>query len=140
MRNLHLLFLALILSTTFGCGKKSSEPDRITGTWTFAVKPTQNLNNWQGHVEHRTVFDGSEELTFEHNGDFYIDTVNYGTWMFDADQDVLINLTHGMGYPPDVFPQNAMAFEIIKLNDSIMEVYHRYYKFTENKYKLRKKR
>ena len=138
MRNLHLLFLALILSTSFGCEKKSSELDRISGTWTFAVKPTQNLNNWQGHVEDRTVFDGSEELTFEPNGDFYIDTVNYGNWIFD--QDILINLTLGMGYPPDGFPVNSMGFEIITLNDSIMEVYHRYYRFDDNKYKLRKKR
>jgi len=139
MRTLHLLFLVLLFSALFSCEKETTESDRISGIWVFAVMPTKNLNNYQGHIEDRTVFDGSEELNFKSNGDFYIDTINYGTWKFDPDQDILIDLTYGMGYPPDGFPQSVMDFEIITLNDSIMEVYHRYYKFTDNKYKLRKK-
>jgi hypothetical protein len=145
MRNLSLLLICLILSTFYSCEKdknknEKTKVDQIIGLWTFAEKPVQNLNNYEGNLEDRTVFKGSEELTFKGNGDFIIDSINYGTWILDSIQtSILIHLTYKNGYPPDGFTLNYMVFEIINLNDSIMEVYHRYYKFDDNKYKLRKK-
>lgn len=142
MKIAQVLILSLMLTVFLGCKKdedSNSVIDQIIGEWTFAEKPTQNLNYFQGNIEDRTIFQGSELLTFSANGNFYIDLINYGHWELDSSKSIIfIELTYNNGYPPDGFPVNFMTFEIIKLTKSTMEVYHRYYKYYDNKYKLSK--
>ena len=143
MKKTQTLLSILIFLFLFSCQKdkdESNKKDQIIGMWTFIDKPTQNLNNYQGYIEDRTVFQGNEILTFKSNGNFFIDSINYGDWKLDSTQtNIQIELTYNNGYPPDGFAENSMIFELINLNDSVMEVYHRYYKYYDNKYKLRKK-
>lgn len=138
MKNLILIFFYVFVFGLTSCWK--DEQRLITGAWYFAEKPHQNLNHYMGFIEDRTVFNGSEELIFDRRGDFYIDSTKYGTWNLDNHQtNIIINITFKNGYPPNGYSLNYFDFEIIKINKSILEVNHRYYKYNENKYKLRKK-
>ena len=130
MKNLILIFFYVFLFGLTSCWK--DEQRLITGAWYFAEKPNQYLD--------RKVFNGSEELIFDRHGGFYIDSTKYGTWHLDNHQThILINITFKNGYPPSGNSMNYFDFEIIKLNKSILEVYHRYYKYNDNRYILRKK-
>lgn len=135
-----LIALSLLLTN---CKKDNdstfiSKQELIIGKWTFVEKPPQNLNNYQGHIEDRTVFSGDETLTYDKLGVFKIDSIDYGNWLLESTQTrIQINITKGGGYPPLGCPQSAMTFDIVSLNDSLMIVNHWFYKF-QNTYKFKK--
>jgi len=133
-----LVFYFLIAITLIGCIKESYEKttkEKIIGTWKFKETPDRLINSWgSGYYEDRTVFSGEEIISFNENGNFLIDSINYGFWYLDSVENIVINMTSSGGYADGYFIQTMLVFEIIELNDTILKVDHSFYKFYPNYY------
>lgn len=120
--------------------------DRLTKKWIFSKKPQENWNWYSGHLENRTVFDGTEELEFASDGRFYINNACYGSWLVKPHGGLLPNLfvidcdmTSSAGYAAFGYNINRLECDILSISDSTMLLNHSYYKYTYNRYELKVK-
>ena len=110
----------------------------IARDWRFKEKPQTNLSNFMGHVENRTVFDGSEIISFKSDSSFLVNQIKYGKWILNR-TDSLIEITQisNNEYTCCGIGQTTMGWEIKVVTKDEMTVNHRYYRFLENVYKLK---
>jgi hypothetical protein len=143
MRLFNFIFLFLVLSSVhFSCEKSEYElfeekRKNIVGYWVFAEPPTKNYTSYQGNIEDKTIFDGDEKLYFEEEGKLYNHFELVGTWSLN-EKMTGINLAFNESNGFNSSGYSYMFFEIINIQEHELEVYHRYYKFDNNKYKFNK--
>jgi outer membrane biogenesis lipoprotein LolB len=134
----HIGLLFLITFFLAGCAKHKEKT--IQNEWIFKSTPQTNINTFQGYQEDRTVFNGTETIEFEDNGAFIVNDTLRGTWVYNSGENrIEINQTLGQEYSCTGYSQTTMWWEIIDLSNDEMTVNHPYYKWTDNKYFLKKK-
>lgn len=140
MKNVIIIASCFLLVFS-SCKKEEEEPDLtklLQREWSFKETPQKNLNNYQGNVEDRTVFNGNEKILFSENGTFHVDGVEYGEWVFDeTDSSITITQTPSEEYSCCGNGQTTMDWEIEILTEDEMIVNHPYYTYIENVYKFK---
>lgn len=137
MKRILLFFFILICFCA--CEKTEDEistEQMLIGSWQFKETPERLINNFTVYREDRTIFSGSEHLTFKENGDFIIDSINYGRWELDSIKNIVIDMSSNGGYAVGDFPQPVLNLRIIELNDTLLKVDHSFYRFYPNYYIL----
>lgn len=135
MKKKYLLVFVLLL-IMISCSKHKQK--LLSKSWVFSEIPNKNLNNYQGYTEDRTIFDGSETITFKSNNTFWVNDIEYGTWFYDHNaSSITINQTLYQEYTCCGFGQSTMTWEIITLKKDKLVVNHPYYKYFDNPYKLK---
>ncbi len=132
---INIIFLCLLVISCKGRSERLIERD-----WIFAETPPVNLNSHQGYTQNRSVFNGSETISFKEDGTFLVNDVNYGTWEYDHEKKSISIYSMNGGYSYTGFGQSQMYFEIIKSTRNKLQVYHRYYKYPNNSYDLKQKK
>lgn len=137
MQMRSLVLISLLAFFTLTCQKRSER--LITGNWVFAVDPPENLNNYQGFTENRSVFDGSETVSFNSDGRFGVNGVTYGSWTYDhKKKEIYIVQDIAGGYSCCGIVQTTMNWEITRLKQKELQVDHPYYKYENNAYSFKK--
>lgn len=91
-----------------------------------------------GHSEDRTVFDGTESITFRNDGKFLVNNIVYGSWSYDKKKSVIsIDQVPYQEYSCCGAPQTRMSWEILDLEKNRLIVRHSYYQYYDNQYSFK---
>lgn len=136
MKSCHLIIIALSL-VIISCSKTQTK-NHLTKTWSFSKTPTKNLNNYMGNVEDRTIFDGTETITFKADGKFLVNNVEHGSWSYNKKSSVIsIDQIPYKEYSCCGTPQTKMEWKVLKIKKDELSVKHSYYKYPDNQYNLK---
>ena len=131
---LIVIALSFIL---MGCSKQSKIKRFLTKTWTFSETPRRNSDTYMGNVEDKTIFEGTESITFTEQGDFLVNNMKYGTWSCgekSSGNTISITQVPYEEYSCCGSGQTYMEWEILELKKNKLVVKHGYYKYPDNQY------
>ena len=136
MKNKYIL-LSILLFILVSCHKEENNSDLLIRSWIFSEKPKKNTNNYQGYIEDRSIFDGSETITFKSDSKFFVNSIEYGSWSYDKNvSSIIITQTPYQEYTCCGIGETIMVWDIQTLTKDELIVNHSYYKYLDNQYKF----